>query len=160
MIGLMEQRPSSLQSRFAAKPPLPVPLILTKGNAGVLQPMDEVSTSPLSDDAAARIVWLNCIHCGGKIARSCDRIEVNSKHEHTFINPAGVIYRIGCFSASPGAFEIGQASSEFAWFRGYVWRCLCCASCEIHLGWTFVQDAALFCGLILDQLSEGGADAD
>jgi len=154
IIGLMEQRPSSFQSRLAAKLPSPVLSILTKGNAGVLLSTDEVSTGPLSDEAAAPTIWLNCIQCGSKIARCTDRIQVNDKHEHTFINPVGVIYRIGCFSASPGAFEIGQASSEFAWFRGYEWRCLCCAVCEVHLGWTFTQSAARFCGLILDHLSE------
>ncbi len=157
MIGLMEHRPSSCQSRLAAKPAPPVLSIFTKGSAGILLSTDEVSTHPLSDEAAAPIVWLNCVQCGSKVARCNDRIEVNDKHEHTFINPAGVLYRIGCFSASPGAFEVGQASSEFAWFRGYEWRCLCCAACEVHLGWTFTQGAMRFCGLILDQLSEGGA---
>jgi hypothetical protein len=152
----MEQRPSSFQSRFSAKTPHFAYSILSKGNAGVLLSTDDVLTSPVSDEATAPTIWLNCVRCGSKVARCNDRVQVNDKHEHTFINPVGVIYRIGCFSASPGAFEVGQASSEFAWFRDYVWRCLCCAGCEVHLGWSFTQDAARFCGLILDQLSEGG----
>jgi hypothetical protein len=124
---------------------------------GVLLSTGEVSTNQLSEEATAPIVWLNCVQCGSKIARCNDRVQVNGKHEHSFINPAGVIYRIGCFTASPGALEVGQASSEFAWFRGYEWRCLCCAVCYVHLGWTFTQAAARFCGLILDRLCEDGA---
>ncbi len=146
MIGLMEHRPSSFDLRIATNAMSPMFSILTKGRAGVLPATDEASSSPLSDEATAPIIWLNCVQCGSKIARCNDRIQVNETHEHTFINPAGVIYRIGCFSASPGAFEVGEASAEFTWFRGYAWRCLCCTGCEVHLGWTFTQEAARFAG--------------
>ena len=127
-----------------------------RGNVGVFIAADKVSSKPGADEAPAEIRWLNCAHCGRKIARCDDRIQVNDKHEHTFINPAGVIYKIGCFSSAPGAVEVGQASAEFAWFRGQLWRCVCCSDCETHLGWTFTSDASRFFGLILGELRDAG----
>ncbi len=129
-----------------------------RGSSGVSVASSDVFTKPVSDGSPANITWLTCARCGKKVARSSDRIEVNNRHEHTFINPAGVIYRIGCFAAAPGTAEIGRPSAEFAWFRGHRWRCLCCSGCETHLGWTFKSDTSQFCGLILDQLSDGGAE--
>jgi len=152
MIGLMEQRHVFRPATLVLRVP-----IHCKGDAAVFTALSKVSPEGASDEAAAPIVWLNCVHCGRKIVRANDRIEVNAKHEHTFINPAGVIYKIGCFSSAPGAAEFGPSSAEFAWFRGHVWRCLCCSDCETHIGWTFTADATHFCGLIFDQLSEGAA---
>ena len=134
-----------------------LPVVWSKGDASVWVSLDGVSTRAVSDESHAPIQWLNCIRCDHKIALMSDRLEVSDKHEHTFINPAGVIYRVGCFTMAPGAVEVGDASGEFAWFRGHLWRCLCCRGCELHLGWSFISSASKFCGLILDQLCEAGA---
>ena len=131
-----------------------IELVQFKGDVGVFVAPGKPSLRPVSDPSPALITWLKCAQCGRRIARDADRIEVNDKHEHTFINPAGVIYKIGCFSSAPGVSEVGPASAEFAWFRGHLWRCVCCSDCETHLGWTFTSDAARFVGLILDQLSD------
>jgi len=66
-----------------------------RGSSGVSVAGSDVSKKPVSDDSPANITWLNCARCGKKVARSSDRIEVHDRHEHTFINPVGVIYRIG-----------------------------------------------------------------
>ncbi len=98
--------------------------------------------------------WLQCLHCNQNITRKSDRIEVDGKHEHCFINPLGIMYRIGCFGATPGILAVGEASDEFTWFAGYVWRIALCRGCELHLGWTFHSGQAHFRGLVLNQLKE------
>jgi hypothetical protein len=132
-----------------------VPGVRCRGDAAGFVAGDDVSTRLVSDPSPGAITWLNCVHCDRKIARNDARIEVNDKHEHTFINPAGVIYRIGCFASAPGAGEVGRFSAEFAWFRGHVWRCLTCGDCQTHLGWSFTAEASRFFGLILTELRDG-----
>jgi hypothetical protein len=95
-----------------------------------------------------------CATCDSPIARRSDILEVNGKHEHTFINPLGVIYRIRCFSAATGIDEVGEPSDEFTWFRGYCWRVAICRNCSNHIGWTFTSSSSQFYGLIAEQISE------
>jgi hypothetical protein len=82
------------------------------------------------------------------------RIDVNGSHEHTFINPEGVIYRIGAFSAAAGAVDVGPPSTYFSWFAGHAWRLAICKRCTTHLGWSFRAEESVFVGLILERLRE------
>lgn len=100
---------------------------------------------------------LLCSACGRGITRPRLRIRVQGAHEHTFINPEGVIYRIGTFSAAFGAAEVGPSSTYFSWFSGHAWRVLVCLGCGVHLGWSFRSSESAFVGLILDRLREVGA---
>jgi hypothetical protein len=97
---------------------------------------------------------LVCAACGHRVTRPKLGIAVNGAHEHTFINPEGVIYRIGTFSAAAGAAEVGPPSSYFSWFAGYSWRVLVCLGCSVHLGWSFRSSDSSFAGLILERLRE------
>jgi hypothetical protein len=72
---------------------------------------------------------------------------------HTFFNPAGIVYEIGCFRNAPGCMTYGPPSLEFAWFSGYSWQVVCCRSCQEHLGWIFYADDEFF-GLIINKLRE------
>ena len=77
-------------------------------------------------------------------------------HQHTFANPHGLVFRIGCFRRARGCGYTGPLSNEFSWFRGYSWRIAVCGRCLNQLGWLFVSSAdTAFNGLILDQLSTG-----
>jgi hypothetical protein len=130
-----------------------------KGDVTVFVLPEQSKIDPVLDALRERdlITWLTCAQCGNNVARTSDRIEVNGKHEHTFINPMGVIYRIGCFGAAPGTIEVGQPSDEFAWFRGHLWRIAVCSRCTNHLGWSFTSDSAQFYGLVLENLREPGS---
>ncbi len=98
------------------------------------------------------ILCRNCLHA---ITRPADRISVDGLHGHTFANPHGVVFEIGCFRSAPGCAAIGLASEEFTWFAGHRWRVCVCAACLVHLGWRFASGGeSTFYGLILDRLIE------
>jgi hypothetical protein len=82
------------------------------------------------------------------------KIAVNGSHGHTFFNPAGIVYELGCFRKAPGCRIAGERSSEFSWFTGHVWRFALCRSCNAHLGWFFEGSENAFYGLIFANLRE------
>lgn len=73
-------------------------------------------------------------------------------HEHTFVNPAGYAFHIGCFGAAPGCAHAGDEDPTFSWFPGWTWQLALCARCGAHLGWTYRNAAQRFWGLILAAL--------
>ena len=96
---------------------------------------------------------LYCSLCNSDITTLDERITVQSKHEHVFMNPAGRIYRIGCFGTAPGCLQAGTRTEECTWFAGYSWRYAICAHCNIHLGWVYNSPTKeVFFGLILSRL--------
>lgn len=97
---------------------------------------------------------LLCQVCSHTITSEKHRIEMNGAHRHTFFNPAGIVFELGCFSEASGVAILGEASPEFSWFSGYVWRVALCSRCGIHLGWQF-SGAQTFYGLILKNLAQG-----
>ena len=102
------------------------------------------------DGEGTRLV---CAACGHAVARTSARREVSGAHEHTFVNPHGHVFHIGCFSPVTGATAIGVPSHQFSWFPGYTWRVALCVGCGVHLGWRFGNGGG-FWGLIVDRLSE------
>lgn len=96
---------------------------------------------------------LYCRDCGQIITHERERIEIAGSHMHSFINPHGHRYRIGCFRQAPGCLEIGEDTEEYTWFIGYSWKIVLCSSCYRHLGWVFssVKDGCFF-GLVLTNL--------
>lgn len=100
-------------------------------------------------------IYLLCRDCLHPITRPADRIAVQGRHAHTFANPHGIVFEIGCFQSAPGCGTIGPASDEFSWFPGHRWRVCICAACLVHLGWVFLPaTGGVFYGLILDHLIE------
>jgi hypothetical protein len=97
---------------------------------------------------------LVCATCRQTITWDSARIAVGGKHEHTFANPHGYAYRIGCFSRATGCFTVGQASTYWTWFPGHSWEIEHCSGCGEHLGWLFRAAEDRFHGLILDHLAE------
>ena len=97
---------------------------------------------------------LLCKKCNAAIAKEIDRISRAGKHLHTFFNPAGVVYEIGCFRQASGCYAGGPLSKEFSWFADYSWQISFCASCSEHLGWFFSSSEDTFFGLIANRLKE------
>ncbi|MCU0560156.1 MAG: cereblon family protein [Desulfobacterales bacterium] len=99
--------------------------------------------------------WILCRECLHPVTRDRERISVAGAHRHTFANPHGIVFEIGCFSRAPGCARVGPASAEFSWFPGCTWQVAVCAACLAHLGWGFQSPGGgNFFGLILDRLIE------
>ena len=99
--------------------------------------------------------YIRCRRCLQEITRPTDRITVSGGHRHTFANPHGIIYEIGCFRSVTGCGTAGAPTTEFTWFSGYSWRIVYCGMCLTHLGWVFEAPGLdRFYGLILKHLAE------
>lgn len=94
-----------------------------------------------------------CRQCGHAVTHPDERTEKHGAYHHTFANPHGIVYEIGCFRTADGCGASGPATGEFTWFRGYLWRVAVCRACLVHLGWLFASEGGdRFYGLILDRL--------
>ncbi|MDJ0720412.1 MAG: hypothetical protein QNJ04_02210, partial [Desulfobacterales bacterium] len=58
-------------------------------------PEKRPNASPEEDTQAARRVL--CRECLHPVTRERERIEVQGAHQHTFANPSGIVFTIGCF---------------------------------------------------------------
>ncbi|MBV8756530.1 MAG: hypothetical protein JO257_04625 [Deltaproteobacteria bacterium] len=90
-----------------------------------------------------------CIACEHEITDNAQRIDMAGAHEHTFVNPAGHAFRIGCFGAAPGCAHLSAEETAFSWFPGWAWRVALCGRCGAHLGWGYRNAGGQFWGLIL-----------
>ena len=114
----------------------------------------EEETSERSPEEEEYII---CRQCRQAITRPVERMAMQGSHQHTFANPHGVVFEIGCFKDVIGCGYAGAATNEFSWFAGYSWRICFCTMCLTHLGWIFSSKGGdIFHGLILDRLIEPG----
>jgi len=97
---------------------------------------------------------LLCRRCGQQITSDTQRISVDSAHEHTFANPEGILFHIGCFGHVQSCQFSGEPTAQWSWFKGYQWRVTYCAECNLHLGWRFSSGDHIFHGLVLQNLSK------
>jgi hypothetical protein len=97
---------------------------------------------------------LVCAACGRRITSPSARTARSGRHAHTFANPHGFVFHIGCFTTAPGCRAASGPSTDFAWFPGFAWQVAVCRGCGEHLGWLFRSAEEAFCGLILDRLVE------
>lgn len=115
--------------------------------------------APGEDDSGG--AGLLCRRCLSLITSDRQRISVNGAHCHTFANPHGIVFEIGCFRNAAGCGTVGKPTSEFTWFAGYQWRIAVCGACLTHMGWRFDSASGPgFYGLILDCLVESDAGPD
>lgn len=96
--------------------------------------------------------FLACRRCLSLVTVGAERIEIHGAHAHSFTNPHGLFFDIGCFRHAPGCSCASEASSEFTWFAGFRWHIAVCRSCMEHLGWLFSSGGSRFYGLILDKI--------
>ncbi|MDA3788539.1 MAG: cereblon family protein [Desulfobacula sp.] len=114
--------------------------------ASKAKPRQESQTVSLEDPVIV------CRNCNFHITRPSCQINMDGAFCHTFANPHGHVFEIGCFDSAPGCAPASPSSSEFSWFRGYDWKIGVCRDCETHLGWIFNSDQYRFFGLILEKL--------
>ena len=125
------------------------------------RPGEEGDPTILEKEAGERLPeeeeYILCRQCRQAITKPAERTAMQGSHRHTFANPHGVVFEIGCFRSAKGCGYAGAASDEFSWFAGYSWRVCFCSMCLTHLGWVFIQKGGdIFHGLILDRLLEPG----
>ena len=97
--------------------------------------------------------YILCLQCENKISRPIYRMSHQGSFDHTFLNPAGDLFHIGCFEQANGCVVLGVPSSEWAWFHGCQWQVAVCGQCLTHLGGFFQSEKeSPFFGLILDAL--------
>lgn len=96
--------------------------------------------------------YLLCRLCRQRITTTADRMIVNNAHHHTFANPGGFVFDVGCFQSAPGCGHSGAKTDEFTWFPGYKWQIAVCSGCLLHMGWRFTASGNGFHALILDHL--------
>lgn len=119
----------------------------TTDTATVDAPQSDEEKLPEEDEA------LHCAECGHQITHTKHARKKGGQFQHTCVNPAGVLYQIGCFAEADGCREIGPESDDFSWFDGYTWQVTACADCQTHLGWRFWSPDDSFYGLILKKLA-------
>ncbi len=96
---------------------------------------------------------LLCKHCEHIISSPEYRINFQGAFDHTFLNPSGQMFQIGCFRKANGCAVLGEVSSEWTWFQGFQWQVALCGQCLKHLGWFYQSETDFpFFGLILDAL--------
>jgi hypothetical protein len=110
----------------------------------------ERQTAPETGGVVALERLWRCAACGHGIAR--DRIPLEGAATRAFVNPAGLEYVIAGFREAPGCTLVGEQSSYWNWFPGFVWQVAICSACGVHLGWSFTSESDKFYGLILDRL--------
>lgn len=112
-----------------------------------------IEEKELTEEKENENPWIFCAVCKNKIANIKDRIEVDSKHHHTFLNPHGVYYNICCFKKANGCLPYGEQIEEYTWFPGYSWQIVLCSKCKIHNGWKYDSGKSIFYGLINNRLT-------
>lgn len=114
--------------------------------------MAKEQADPRRDTGVTGEDSLRCAACGHRITERAYRSTMSGAHEHTFVNPAGYLFRIGCFVAAPGCAYVGAPSEEFSWFPGWSWQIAVCGQCRSHVGWIFRLGGEQFHGLIASKL--------
>ncbi len=97
---------------------------------------------------------LFCKSCLNQITRRDQAARITGSHTHTFFNPQGIVFELGCFREASGCMAMGEVTAEFTWFAGFVWRFALCRRCGIHLGWYYEMRESGFFGLVLARLRE------
>ncbi len=121
---------------------------------GVEEKKDASEDTDLLDRGPGDDILVFCRSCMAIISNAGEKINVNGSHVHTFANPHGLVFDIGCYNAAPGCAYSQQASDEFTWFKGYSWRIAVCRACMAHLGWLFISGQSNFTGLSLEAIIE------
>ena len=124
-------------------------------NPGELAAVAEVPETEETDPEDDQLLCRNCM---AVITAESGRISVDGAHCHTFANPHGIVFEIGCFQSAPGCAAAGPPSGEFSWFPPHFWQVAVCGSCLTHMGWRFSStQGGDFFGLILDHLAKPGS---
>lgn len=96
---------------------------------------------------------VRCAYCKSVITYQGNAESIQGRHIHSFVNPAGYEFTIGCYRRA-WCRIMGLPMLEWSWFNGHTWQYAMCPQCQEHLGWFYhtVHDNNAFYGLILDRL--------
>ncbi len=111
-----------------------------------------ILADPAFDTLEKEDPMILCRSCSHGVTHQEFQILKDSRFSHTFANPYGHVFEIGCFSTAPGCVKVSPESDEFTWFKGYCWAVGGCRQCQSQLGWIFSSGRDTFYGLILDHL--------
>jgi hypothetical protein len=132
-------------------------LLRQRSGEKVTQKTSEPAGKEAAEQSPEEEQYIICRQCHQAITRPAERITVQGAHHHTFANPNGIVFEIGCYKYAQGCGYAGPPSTEFTWFSGYAWRVSFCTLCLTHLGWVFIADSGdSFHGFILDRLIQPG----
>src|SRR5512147_3085729 len=106
-------------------------MLLRARSANVVAASDESRQGERTGAAGALV----CTQCRNLVTSRASAISMAGSHAHTFANPHGFEFRIGCFADAPGCQEVSEESAYWTWFPGFVWRVCVCRQCGMHLGW-------------------------
>jgi hypothetical protein len=132
--------------------PAPLGLLQREPQVQIIAGLGEESKSrPEPDEKMERVIL--CRSCRHPVTSASHGMEVNGRHRHTFPNPLGIVFQIGCYAVATGCVTRGQSTGEFSWFPGFSWCFALCANCHAHLGWHYRAGSGKnFYGLIIGQL--------
>ena len=116
------------------------------------KPSDEVVIKSEKKFGIVEGQQILCENCGNIITGPEQIITVNDHHRHTFLNPEGLVFQVGCFSHADGCLIDDQPALENTWFTGFTWSISICSNCMVHIGWFYQKDDTHFFSLILDRL--------
>lgn len=130
-------------------PACPLLLKTLQPPGGAQKPVVDDRHEPTAEQREA----IFCRSCGHPVTYPDQQIPVDDAFRHTFFNPEGIVFEIGCFRTAGGCIAIGRETDEFTWFPGFSWRICLCGRCHVHLGWQYrSRQKKFFFGLILDRL--------
>jgi len=138
---------------------IPSPSLARGRAAGPDAPRDDARAASRKDPSEGGGAVLACAACGEPVTTGAARVDRSGAHAHTFTNPHGLVFRIGCFEQAPGCVTASEPSTLFTWFPGHAWQVAACRACAGHLGWLFSGKDRFF-GLILDRLVEAAGHFD
>lgn len=104
---------------------------------------------PAHDRAGAMV----CVRCASVITGISSRVTIHGAHYHRLVNPAGMVFEVGCYRDAIGLRAVGEPTYDHTWFTGYAWQVVNCTRCQSHLGWRFIGGHTFF-AFILRRLRE------
>ncbi len=108
----------------------------------------------LHQKGVAKERWWSCAACRTPVVPDRAQTTRDDRHRHSFFNPHGHHFILGCFSQAPGCLCTGEETKAWTWFEGFAWTIAVCRNCAQHLGWRYRHDnGTQFFGLILDRLA-------
>jgi hypothetical protein len=118
-----------------------------------IEKLDEAVEDDANEKEPRKEENILCRQCLQLITSPAEIIEVAGSHQHTFANPEGILFQIGCFRSAAGCGHVGPATYEWSWFKGFRWSIALCTKCLTHLGWLYTSSGSeSFYGLILSRL--------
>jgi hypothetical protein len=87
--------------------PKPVYLYLFRPNSKSEKVDGRVAAAPHDDTSAETREAIVCRQCLHGITASAERTLVNGAHTHTFANPEGIVFEIGCYRDAWGCGYLG-----------------------------------------------------